>query len=70
MTVNFGQSELPERSYIVNEKQDSLCIKLEGSDDVKVGVKHTFGVKDCESDKISRPEVSSAVKDYSIMESY
>ena len=56
MTVNFGQPELPERSYIVNEKQDSLCIKLEGSDDVKVGVKHTFGVEKCESDKIF-PEV-------------
>ena len=61
MTVNFGQSEIPQRSYIVNDKQDSLCIKLEGSEDVRVGVKHTFGVKECESKEISRPEVTSAV---------
>ncbi|KAL5251315.1 hypothetical protein ACHWQZ_G016867 [Mnemiopsis leidyi] len=56
VTVTFGQSELPPRSYIVNENQDSLCVKLEGRNDVEVGVKHTFGVQNCQSDEIF-PEV-------------
>ena len=46
--------------YTVSERKDYACIPLQ-NDRVSVGVKHTFGAKDCQSDEIY-PKVSYWLK--------